>query len=354
MSQPHSPSAAASPNASGSTSSPSSGSLWRPTSSPATLQARSEILWQLRSFFRTRGYAEVQTPTLSRDTVVDRYIDPIVVSGQALQCPQADAPQYYLQTSPEFAMKRLVAAGMQAIYQICPAYRAGERGDHHNPEFTMLEWYRCGQSFAEAVAELCELVDQTAAAVPSQSLAQTTVITYETAFRSTVALDPLTCSTSDLRRLTEERGLQLGGQWQDDKDEWLNLIFAECVQPRLGFDSPVIVTHYPASQAALSQVAADDFRTAERYELFIRGVEIANGYHELLDANELDHRAHATLLLRRSDGKEDLPTASFLSAAMHHGLPACCGCALGVDRMVMILTSQPRIDDVWAFPIERA
>lgn len=330
------------------------GDDWQPVASVEMLEHRAAIVWQIREFFQRNGYAEVQTPTISRDTVIDRYIDPIVVPGPALGCPEAPAANYYLQTSPEFCMKRLLAAGMRAIYQLGPAYRASERGRFHNPEFTMLEWYRAGETFAEALQFLSDLTDALFSAHGRQS-APTKVMTYQDAFQSTLAIDPLECEDSRLQLVAARQGLSLGSSWEGQgRDDWLNLLFAECVQPRLGQGGPTIVTHYPASQAALAIVSSDDPRTSERYELFCDGVEIANGYHELLDAGELAARSQSALRQRRSDGKADLPLASRLESAMRAGLPAACGCALGVDRLIMVLLEAASIDQVIAFAIDRA
>lgn len=327
---------------------------WRPVAIPANLERRAEIIWQIREFFHARGFAEVHTPTISADTVVDRYIDPVVIPGAALGCTSATADQYYLQTSPEFCMKRLLASGMRAIYQLGPAYRAGERGQFHNPEFTMLEWYRVGETFSEAVTFLVELTST----VLSGRIGKSTtaeVITYQEAFQRTLAIDPLECRIDDLRRAAEGSKLSLGSDWQAQAfDDWLNLLFAECVQPQLGAACPVVVTHYPRTQAALAAISEDDPRTAERYELFVDGVELANGYHELLDAKELSARSERVLYERRADGKLDLPLNNRLQMAMQSGMPAASGCALGVDRLVMVALGIGSIDEVIAFPIERA
>ncbi len=328
---------------------------WRPVASPTALLKRSEIVWQIRQFFQTHGFAEVHTPTLSRDTVIDRYIDPIQVTGQALACAQASATRYFLQTSPEFGMKRLLAAGLTTIYQLGPAYRAGERGQYHNPEFTMLEWYRVGESLAEALEFLGRLVDEILAKHQLGKAAAARTMTYREAFEQTLALDPLACTDDDLKKAVASLGLSLGSSWEDQsRDDWLNLLFAEAVQPKLGWDGPVTVTHYPATQAALAAVSSDDPRTAERYEMFVNGIELANGYHELLDADELARRSLETLAQRRLDGKPDLATENLLLAAMRAGLPDACGCALGVDRLVMIALGLKSIDEVIPFTIERA
>lgn len=291
---------------------------------------------------------EVQTPILSQDTVLDRHIDPVILSGVSLALGELNNTSFYLQTSPEFGMKRLLAAGMQAFYQIGPVFRAGERGDFHNPEFTMVEWYRVGDGLEQAVDLLARLVCQTLACPSAQTE------TYQQSFIRLTQLDPLTCSLSDLADAAIAHKIGVERHWSQDRDDWLNLLFSELIQPKLGHAAPTIITHYPASQSALARLSADDNRTAERFELFINGVELANGYHELLDARELIQRNERVAQQRQVDGKAPLPTHSRLIDAMQAGLPPCSGCALGLDRLVMIATGATKIDAVIPFPIERA
>ena len=316
---------------------------WQPTASNEVLRFRSNVVWEIRSFFRQLDFVEVHTPTLSRDTVVDRHIDPIEVNGK--QFDAADAT-FYLQTSPEFAMKRLVASGMSAIYQIGPAFRADERGRYHNPEFTMVEWYRVGDDFLAAVELLSRLCSTL---LPNQ---KPVIESYRSAFMRKTGLDPLAASVLELNGLSEKLGVD--ANWSEDKDDWLNLIFSELVQPSLGRQAPTIITHYPASQSALAQIAPEDASVAERFELFIDGVELANGYHELLDSDVLVHRSVQVNAQRRNDGKPELPVHSRLSEAMEAGLPACGGCALGLERLIMAMLGKQRIDEVLAFPVEIA
>ncbi len=321
---------------------------WQPTATLAALGARAEILWSIRSFFRAEGMQEVQTPILSRDTVLDRHIDPVVLPGAALGLGELHDTAFYLQTSPEFGMKRLLAAGMQAFYQIGPVFRAGERGDFHNPEFSMVEWYRAGDGLEQAVDLLARVVCH-ALSCPAPEAE-----TYQQVFLRLTQHDPLTCSVSDLAELAVANNLGVERHWSHDRDDWLNLLFSELIQPQLGHAAPAIITHYPASQSALARLSEQDDRTAERFELFINGVELANGYHELLDASELLRRNASVAGQRQTDGKAPLPTHSRLIDAMQTGLPACSGCALGLDRLVMIATGATSIAAVIPFPIERA
>lgn len=321
---------------------------WRPSADNHHLRLRAEIVWSIREFFHRNDIWEVHTPTLSHDTVIDRHIDPIVVSGRAIGLPQAIHGDFYLQTSPEFGMKRLLAAGMDAIYQIAPVFRAAEMGQFHNPEFMMVEWYRTGDNLSAAVELLSELVTTVLKSSKPE------VLTYQSAFQRYAQCDPLEDSMLRLSQVALAGELGVDPNWSDDRDDWLNLLFSELVQPRLGWDGPLIVTHYPASQSALAQIAADNPQTAERFELFVQGVELANGYHELLDAAELVARNQRVLAQRSIDGKSPLPEESWLLDAMRAGLPACSGCAMGLDRLVMVATQAASIDEVIAFPITRA
>jgi elongation factor P--(R)-beta-lysine ligase len=321
---------------------------WRPTASLSSLQRRSEAVWKIRSFFQSSGFWEVHTPTLSRETIADRHIDPMRIPGEILNVSGLENLTFFLQTSPEFAMKRLLAAGAERIYQIGPVFRAGERGTMHNPEFTMLEWYRSGDTLEDGIDLLAQVIQTV---LPHSQVHR---ITYQAAFSQHAGLCPLSGTLDDLCNAARQHGLSVDQQWSCDRDDWLNLLFAEIVQPNLGTDTPTIVTHYPASQCALARVCPKDPRVAERYELFIAGVELANGYHELLDADEFAARTHSVRQQRELDGKEPLNESSRLLAAMKAGLPASSGCALGLDRLLMVLDQASSIDQVICFPIERA
>lgn len=321
---------------------------WLPTASLPTLELRSELLWRIREFFHERGLAEVQTPVLSHDTVIDRHIDPIRLPAANVFLSSTDQVDFVLQTSPEFCMKRLLTAGLTAIYEITSVFRAAERGQFHNPEFTMIEWYRVGDDLQAAVVLLGELV-KSALGVESVD-----VVSYQEVFLASTGVDPLAASMNDLASHAVALSLGVDNEWSEDRDDWLDLLFSEIVQPRLGSQRPVIVTHYPASQSALALISPEDARVAERFELFAGGIELANGYHELLDADELARRNALALEQRRRDGKPPLNGDSRLLAAMRAGLPACSGCALGFDRLLMVASGAERIDEVLPFPIERA
>lgn len=321
---------------------------WRPTASLDALRLRAELLTRVRQFFAAREFLEVETPLLSADTVVDRHLDPLsVVVPRDVRRPEIGR-RMWLQTSPEFAMKRLLAAHRQAIYQVAKAFRADERGTLHNPEFTIVEWYRPGDDLAAGMKLLSDLAE----VLLQRGAAETT--TYRDAFVEHAGLDPLAAPLDELFAAV----VRLGGGFLSndaiDRDTLLDFLMSEIVAPQLGVERPLIVSHYPASQAALAALSPADPRTAERFELFVAGIELANGYHELLDADALIERARTNNAARAADGRQALPEGSRLVAAMRSGLPACAGCALGFDRVAMLAAGATSIDEVQAFPVDRA
>lgn len=298
-----------------------------PTASLDTLRRRAALLKQIRRFFDDHGFLEVETPLLSHDTVVDRHLDPLSVTLFNDPRRPDHGQRLWLQTSPEFAMKRLLVAGATAIYQITKAFRGGEAGRLHNPEFTIVEWYRVGDGYAAGMHLLADL----AAAVLGRGSAVS--LTYREAFQRHAGIDPLSDSLDDLQR---------------------DLILTQQVEPHLGNTRPTILHDYPASQSALARIRPGNPPVAERFELYVDGIELANGYHELLYPTVLRERNRSNNDLRATDGKYTLPAESRLLAAMDHGLPACSGCALGFDRLVMVATGANSIQEVLAFPIDRA
>jgi lysyl-tRNA synthetase class 2 len=323
-----------------------------PTASWPTLSLRAKLLGEIRHFFDTREFLEVETPLLSADTVVDRHLDPLRVTLFDDPREPLVGRTMWLQTSPEFAMKRLLAAGATAIYQITRAFRGGERGRLHNPEFTMVEWYRVGDGYVDGMQLLGELAETILERGPAER------ISYREAFQQHAGVDSHTAKVDALEQVAKQRGVAIpDGLARDDRDAWLNLLLAECVEPHLGRERPAILYDYPASQAALARVRDHDSENppvAERFELYVRGIELANGYHELLDPATLRERNVKVNLQRAADGKYTLPEESRLLSAMQHGLPSCTGVALGFDRLVMIAAGANSIDEVMPFPSERA
>ncbi|MGA2061902.1 MAG: EF-P lysine aminoacylase EpmA [Thermoguttaceae bacterium] len=317
-----------------------------PTASWENLRLRADLLRRLRDFFHAQGFLEVETPILSSDTVVDRHLDPFHI--EIPLGPEKPPRRMWLQTSPEFAMKRLLAAGAKAIYQISRVFRQGEQGPLHNPEFTMIEWYRAGDGMAEGMRFTSDLAEIMLRRGPARQ------VSYRNAFIEHAGVDPLLSDTAALIAAVKKQGIQPPASLaSDDRDGWLDLLLVERVQPHLGLDRPVLLYDYPATQAALSRIRNDDPPVAERFELYVSGIELANGYHELLDAKELIRRNRENNRRRTAEGKPALPEQSRLLAAMESGLPPAVGVALGFDRLVMLAAGAKTLADVIAFPFDR-
>jgi len=316
------------------------------------LRFRSELLRHIRQFFYDRNFCEVQTPVLSADTAVDRYLDPLTVSEKSLPLTHHNNRKYYLQTSPEFAMKRLLAAGLDPIFQMTPVFRSGDRGQLHNVEFTMLEWYRIGDNYQTGMFLLAEL---TRFLFDKQKieLGEIGYSTYQHVFETEVGLNPHTATIEELQTICHARNIVYPeSNWGDSTDDWLDLIFSEIVQPEL---ESVIIYDFPQSQAQLAKLRHDkEYAVSERFELFLKGREIASGYHENQDAAELRRRFQTNRDSRLAAGRSWLPVDSRLLNIMELGFPLCSGTALGIDRLLMVMLDAETIDDVLTFPIETA
>lgn len=307
------------------------------------LRRRAELLSKARQFLQSRGYLEVETPLLSFDVGVDLHLEPFRVEVGNFD-NEGPARTAYLQTSPEFGMKRLLAAGLGDCFQITRSFRRGEVGAFHNPEFTIIEWYRVGASYRELMAE----VDEFTAAVAGWSKVQT--LSYAQAFEKHLGINPHSAPTEELRGLANARDFHSA-----DRDEVLNFLLADAIEPHLGIDKPTLLYDYPATQAALAKLRPEGgYAVAERFELYYQGVELANGYQELTDAEELRRRNRRQNELRLAAGLEPLPLESKLLAAMDAGLPDCAGVALGFDRLAMLALGRSTVAEVMAFPFDKA
>ena len=315
---------------------------WRPSASLPVLRRRAGMLAAIRRFFEARGVLEVSTPVLIASGLADPHIESFPV-------PLPGGDSHYLQTSPEYAMKRLLAAGSGDIYQVCPAFRAGERGRRHNPEFTLLEWYRLGfdhhrlMDEVEALANRLLDVDR-----PARRLS------YRDAFVQALGLDPLTATGADLARVARRSGPAPGTLAADQRDAWLDWLMSQVVAGGFDRDRLTLVYDYPASQCALARIQPGDPPTAARFELYWGDLELANGYHELSDSAEQAERFARERDRRRALGEVAAPSDPRLLAALAAGLPDCAGVAMGLDRLLMLLTGSDRIDSVLAFPWELA
>jgi lysyl-tRNA synthetase class 2 len=276
--------------------------------------------------------------------VVDRHLDPIAVPvAQDIRNP-AHAQTMWLQTSPEFGMKRLLAAGAGDVFQVTRAFRSGEVGPRHNPEFTLVEWYRPGDDYAAGMTLLDELCQVLLDRGPCKR------VSYAHAFDRYVGVNPHTASAAELLAAAHSRGVDVPTSLNSDREGLVDLLLTALVEPHLGQPQPVILYDYPASGAALARLRDEDPPVAERFELYVNGVELANGYHELLDANVLQQRIADNNQARQRDGKPALPNDNRLLTAMRAGLPPCAGCALGFDRVVMLAAGLTNVRDVMAFP----
>ena len=316
---------------------------WRPTATLATLQRRAALLHSVREFFHERNVLEVETPLVLSHTVTDPQIASLQVDL---------VPPRYLHTSPEYPMKRLLAAGSGDIYQVCHTFRAGERSRTHNPEFTMVEWYRAGFSLQQIMAETAALVARLLDA-PDAVAPDTRFLSYSDAFRQ-LDCDPLESPTQRLAELCVKHGLAPQSVTTATRDDLLDFLVATQIGPRLGLDGITCLHHYPASQAALAQLDTSDPRTALRFEVYVQGLELANGFVELADATEQRARFTSDQKQRALRALPDIKPDPGLLAALEYGLPSCAGVALGFDRVVMLATGATSIGEVMAFAWERA
>ncbi len=316
---------------------------WRPTAQWAALRRRAELLATTRRFFAERQVLEVETPLLAAAGVTDAHLHSLTTEAEVYGA----ARRLYLQTSPELAMKRLLAAGSGPIYQICKAFRDGEAGGRHNPEFTILEWYRPGFDHHSLMGEIDQLLSVCLGTSPGERL------TYRELFQRALGLDPLTAGTEQLRAAATRLGSIPEGFETASVDDWLQWLLAAAIEPGLGRERPTFVHGFPASQAALARLdESTDPPTAERFEVWVEGVELANGFHELTDPVEQRRRFAADLGSRRRRGLPEPPIDERFLAALGHGLPPSAGVAVGFDRLVMLAIGARRISEVLAFPVD--
>ncbi len=314
---------------------------WAPTASAAALKTRAGVLRTIRDFFHSKGILEVETPILANCTVTEPHIASVSVPLQVDE--HSPQKQYYLQTSPEYAMKRLLAAGLGSIYQICKAFRAQERGRIHNTEFTMLEWYRVDADHHQLMDDVEALLDLI---LDCGSFSR---LSYAQAFEKWVGLNPHTADITEIIEKIHHRGIVVAQtDLLHNRDVVLQLLLTHVIEPLL--ISPTFIYDYPASQAALSRISQDKVPVAQRFEVYLQGIEIANGFHELTDFDD-----HVMRFAKDNSDRSEmgLPTMAIdnrLLAAIHHGLPSCAGVALGLDRVVMLKQGVATLAEVITFP----
>ncbi|EOU2464081.1 elongation factor P--(R)-beta-lysine ligase [Vibrio navarrensis] len=315
---------------------------WQPTASIPQLRQRAALIASIRQFFAQRNVLEVDTPAMSHATVTDVHLH--TFQTQFVGPGYAQGSPLFLMTSPEFHMKRLLAAGSGCIYQLGKAFRNEENGRYHNPEFTMLEWYRVGfdhHQLMDEMDDLLQLVLQCGAAER---------MTYQQAFLTVLGVCPLEGTMAELKSVAARLGLSDIAEAEEDRDTLLQLLFSIGVEGKIGQQVPAFVYDFPASQAALAKINPNDPRVADRFEVYFKGVELANGFHELDNAQEQLRRFEQDNRKRVEMGLAEQPIDYHLIAALQSGLPECAGVALGVDRLIMLALGCDHIDQVTAFP----
>jgi lysyl-tRNA synthetase class 2 len=320
------------------------GGTWRPTASLSALRRRAAMLTATREFFAERGVMEVETPILSAAAVSDPQIESLATQVAGMAKP------FYMCTSPEYAMKRLLAAGSGDIYQICKVFRDGERGRWHNPEFTLLEWYRLGFDDAALMSEVETLIGRLLR--PHRRLEPAERLSYAAAIERHAGVEIHAAGDRDLMEAARRHGVDCRADL--DRDAKLDLLMGLIVGPRLGRERPCFICDYPASQAALARLKPGLPPVAARFEFYLDGIELANGFHELVNGGEQRARFEQDLNLRRARGQVARPLDENLLAALSAGMPDCAGVALGFDRLAAIALDAPRLADAMAFTIDNA
>ncbi len=317
---------------------------WQPSANIENLLKRTKIIAEIRRFFTDRGLLEVETPVLSEFGVTDLHLS--TFSTEFIAPFDALSKTLWLGTSPEYHMKRLLAAGSGPIFQISKVFRNEEAGNRHNPEFTMLEWYRPHFDMYRLINEVDDLLQQILDCLPAESMS------YQFAFQEYVGLDPLSATRKELMEAARQQNFM--AEEDGDRDTLLQFLFSEMVEPKIGLNAPVVIYHFPSSQAALAQLSPEDQRVAERFEFYYKGVELANGFHELTDADEQRRRFEQDNRQRQKAGLPLRAIDERFLGALQAGMPNTAGVALGVDRLVMIALGVETIKEVISFSIENA
>ena len=316
---------------------------WQPQVTPELMQQKARLLQDIRAFFHEQQVLEVDTPVLSPATVTDPHID-------SFKTTLANTT-LYLQTSPEFAMKRLLAAGYPSVYQIGKAFRLEEISPLHNPEFTLLEWYRLSMDYEQLMHDVESLFLRLATLFNVETCCYR--LSYREAFHNALGIDALMISVSELRLYCDENNIDTPvGMSDSEIDEWLDWLMVSQVAPSFPKDRFTVLYDYPASQSALARIRRDHPPVAERFEVFWGDIELANGFHELTDADEQHQRFLADNDKRRANGQQPVAIDENLLAALESGLPDCAGVAVGLDRLLMVLLGKTSIRDVLAFPYD--
>lgn len=310
---------------------------WRPLATNDVIKRRALLYRQIREFMATRQIMEVDTPILASAGITDPFIDTVTASASL-----PDLEHLYLHSSPEFCMKRLLAAGSGDIFQIAHVFRNGEQGRRHTIEFTMLEWYRLGMDYHQ-------LMDEVAALLETLGLETPTRVTYADIFEQAVKVHPLQAETAELMALARNAGWDAAS---DDRHELLDFLFSHRVNKEIRSEKSLMIHDYPACMSVLSKIKADNSEVCERFELFLNGMEVANGFSELSDPLEQRERFLKDIELRKQKQLPVAPLDEHFLAALEHGLPECAGVAVGLDRLLMVLSGSDDIHDMHTFTLK--
>lgn len=321
---------------------------WQPSMNWHCAKQRATALTKIRRFFEVRDVVEVETPILAHSTVTDVHLDPFITHfSYSADSHVSQDTLLYAQTSPEFAMKRLLASGYGCCYQICKAFRHEQHGRFHNPEFTLLEWYRLDFDHFQLMNEVADLL------MELLNVPTVEKITYQALFIREMGIDPLTVDRNELLKLIDKNNKL--SDWlieEDCIDTLLQFIMAELIEPKIGRDKPCFVYHFPANQASLAKLSASQPNVAERFECYFKGIELANGFNELTNADQQRQRFIEDNKQRKIIGKEQRELDEKFLLALTDGLPTCSGVALGIDRLLMLVMNKEHIDEVITFNVE--
>ena len=319
---------------------------WQPSGSIETLKQRARIMQKIRAFFLQRKVWEVETPVLSQSGNPDPNIESFMIKAST---PDDTG---YLHTSPEFAMKRLLSSGSGSIYQLCKVFRAAEVGQFHNPEFTMLEWYRVAFDYHLLMQEVDALLREVLHG--HIELGESQFLSYRDTFQNFVKIDPFTAEIEALRSCVERANINVEGMTHASHDSWLSLIMTHIIEPALPINCPVFIYDFPVSQASLARIRDEEPPVAERFELYLNGIELANGFSELTDVKEQRFRFEQENNQREQNAQQKMKLDSNFLEAMEAGLPECAGVALGIDRLIMLAVQASSITEVMAFDSARS
>ncbi|CRK85478.1 Elongation factor P--(R)-beta-lysine ligase [Candidatus Providencia siddallii] len=317
---------------------------WQPTSSIINLLQRAKIINEIRRFFSDRCILEVETPAISQFTVTDVHLSPFKTYLKK-QGSKNENINMYLISSPEYHMKRLLAAGSGPIYQLCHSFRNKEIGRYHNPEFTILEWYRPHFDIYHLINEVDDFLQQIL------ECSNTELLSYQQAFLRYLNIDPFSSEKNKLYEVAKSLNLENFIKQEEDKDVLLQLLFTVGIEPYIGKEKPTTIYHFPATQASLAKISQEDHRVSERFEVYYKGMELANGFHELTDVIEQRRRFELDNNKRSALGLQVRKIDEYFLSALASGLPDCSGVAIGIDRLIMIALKAEKITDVITFPI---